>query len=68
MPPGAHKDVTLPRLAKLVHTSNTRLIVFKCLVKSSSGVALHHQASEIRIAGDAYDAAGGVNVRHQIVR
>jgi hypothetical protein len=53
------KDATLPRSAKLVHASNTRLIIFKCLVKSLSGIALHHQVSEIRITGDTDDTVEG---------
>ena len=65
---GAHQVVTLPRPAELVHASHTRLIVYKCLVQFSPGIALHHQSSEIRIAGNVYDAAGGVSLGRQIVR
>jgi hypothetical protein len=59
MPTWRTKGATLRRSAGLAHASHTRLIVFKFLVPFSFDIALHHQVSEIRIASDVHDAAGG---------
>ena len=48
-----------PVQRNFVHATNTRLIVFKFLVKSSFSIALYYQVSEIRIAGNTDDVAGG---------
>jgi hypothetical protein len=49
-------DTTFPLSAHSIHT---RLIVFWCLMQISFDIVLHHQVSEIRIASDAHDVAGG---------